>query len=231
MYFEQKTLKYYLFFRVPYGYNRLISYPKLLATLTKRQKEILEYIKVYTQINGYAPSLEDIKNHFQLSAISTVHEHIQNLKNKGYIHKEINQARSLRPIDTRYNGEDFIEIPLLGQLEENGKIEPINNEQTFIVNKAVIKDKGSYFAIKLIDSCIFDDKLSGDITVVIKETDEMPNKDESLVIATIAKNTVTIGRLINQKGNEHIISDTKNKTVYKKFIVKGVVAAIIKSYQ
>src|SRR3990167_7314919 len=72
----------------------------MYPTLTKKQKEILDFIKIYSQMHGYAPSLEEIKEHFRLSAISTVHEHIQNLKSKGFIQKEINQARSIRPVES-----------------------------------------------------------------------------------------------------------------------------------
>ncbi|PIR71435.1 MAG: hypothetical protein COX89_02200 [Candidatus Nealsonbacteria bacterium CG_4_10_14_0_2_um_filter_37_10] len=55
--------------------------------LTKRQKQILDYIKKYIKENGYAPSLEEIRRHFRLSSISTIHQHIETLKEKGYLKK------------------------------------------------------------------------------------------------------------------------------------------------
>ncbi|MCA9386056.1 hypothetical protein KC717_05400 [Candidatus Dojkabacteria bacterium] len=64
--------------------------------MTKRQKEILDYIENTTVKNGYAPSLQEIRDHFNLKAISTVHEHLENLKSKGYIKKEMNQARGIQ---------------------------------------------------------------------------------------------------------------------------------------
>jgi len=55
--------------------------------LTKRQKQILDYIKKYIKENGYAPSLEEIRRYFRLSSISTIHQHIETLKEKGYLKK------------------------------------------------------------------------------------------------------------------------------------------------
>ena len=61
--------------------------------LTKRQKQILDYIKFIASKNGYAPSLEEIAKHFGLSSVATVHEHIENLKEKGYLKKEENKYK------------------------------------------------------------------------------------------------------------------------------------------
>ncbi len=63
--------------------------------LTRRQKQILDFLELSIQKNGYAPSLEEIKKHFKLKAISTVHEHVENLKHKGFLKKEMNQARGV----------------------------------------------------------------------------------------------------------------------------------------
>jgi site-specific DNA-methyltransferase (adenine-specific) len=66
--------------------------------LTKRQKQILDYIKEYIKKNDYAPTLEEIKKHFRLSSISTVHQHLENLETKGYLIKSENQPRSIQLI-------------------------------------------------------------------------------------------------------------------------------------
>lgn len=66
------------------------------SPLTKRQKEILDYIQNFIKDNVFSPSLEEIRNAFSLKAISTVHEHLENLKKKGYISKDMNQARGIQ---------------------------------------------------------------------------------------------------------------------------------------
>jgi SOS-response transcriptional repressor LexA len=66
------------------------------SPLTKRQKEMLDYINNFIKENVFSPSLEEIRTAFKLKAISTVHEHLENLKKKGYISKDMNQARGIQ---------------------------------------------------------------------------------------------------------------------------------------
>jgi DNA modification methylase len=75
---------------------------------TKRQKQILDYIKKYIEKNDYAPTLEEIRRHFRLSSISTVHQHLENLKTKGYLIRWENQPRSIQLI--RKKSDNFVEI-------------------------------------------------------------------------------------------------------------------------
>jgi len=84
----------------------------MVIPLTKKEKMILEFIRVYSELHGFSPSLYDIAEHFELRAVSTVHEHIGNLKKKGYVIKEASQARSLQLIDATLAGQDVREITL-----------------------------------------------------------------------------------------------------------------------
>ena len=63
--------------------------------LTKRQKEILDYIESFIEEQGYAPSFEEIAESFGYSSLATVHEHLSNLERKGYIRKSYNESRSI----------------------------------------------------------------------------------------------------------------------------------------
>ena len=63
--------------------------------LTKRQKEIYDFLRDYLAREGYAPSLEEIGAHFGLSSVATVHKHIQNLVQKGLLRKTWNRSRSI----------------------------------------------------------------------------------------------------------------------------------------
>jgi DNA modification methylase len=76
--------------------------------LTKRQKQILDYIEEYIKKNDYAPTLEEIRKHFRLSSISTIHQHLENLKMKGYLIKSENHPRSIQLIKKR--GANLVEI-------------------------------------------------------------------------------------------------------------------------
>lgn len=79
--------------------------------ITKRQKQILDFVKVYDSKNGYAPSLKEIKKHFKLSSESTVHEHLSTLEEKGYLAKEKNQPRGVKVVaDSKDKAIDDINV-------------------------------------------------------------------------------------------------------------------------
>lgn len=67
----------------------------MILPLTKRQREILDFCAAEILKHGYAPSLQEIGEHFQLTSLATVHKHLENLKDKGYIRRGWNRSRAL----------------------------------------------------------------------------------------------------------------------------------------
>jgi repressor LexA len=74
--------------------------------LTKRQREILDYLNEFIQQHGYAPSLEEIGRRFNLSSLATVHKHLTNLQEKGFIRRAWNRSRS---VELRVKGDSMID--------------------------------------------------------------------------------------------------------------------------
>ena len=75
-----------------------------MLPLTKRQREILDYLNEFIQNHGYAPSLEEIGRRFNLSSLATVHKHLSNLQEKGFIRRAWNRSRSVELVPTRSGG-------------------------------------------------------------------------------------------------------------------------------
>ena len=103
--------------------------------LTPKQKEILDFITAYTKEHGYAPSLEEIGTEFELKAVSTVHQHVEALKKKGFLLKGMNQPRG---IQTLRETPDTTEIPLLGLIAAGSPIEPIENPEPIKVPSSML---------------------------------------------------------------------------------------------
>ena len=78
--------------------------------LTRRQKEILDYVADFLGRNGYAPSLEEIGRHFHLSSLATVHKHLKNLEKKGAIARDWNRSRSLRLVSRNAARARFVSL-------------------------------------------------------------------------------------------------------------------------
>ena len=72
-----------------------------MLPLTKRQREILDYLNDFIQQHGYAPSLEEIGRRFSLSSLATVHKHLSNLETKGLIRRKWNHSRAIEVTDDR----------------------------------------------------------------------------------------------------------------------------------
>lgn len=66
-----------------------------MKTITKKQKQVFDFINIYLAENGIAPTIEEIRKKLKLKAVSTIHEHINSLKTKGYLSKSENSARSI----------------------------------------------------------------------------------------------------------------------------------------
>src|SRR3972149_111796 len=97
--------------------------------LTKRQKEILDYIEGFIAERGYAPSFEEIAESFGYSSLATVHEHLSNLERKGYIRKSYNESRSIELVRAG-TGAPTLELPLLGAVAAGLPIEAIPDRDT-----------------------------------------------------------------------------------------------------
>src|SRR3989304_9601238 len=94
--------------------------------VTKRQKEVLDFVKTFIDDQGYSPTLEEIKKRLHLSAVSTVHQHINALIDKGYIKKFDNLARAIEIKDKKAQKRaSLIEIPLLGVITAGYPIEAV----------------------------------------------------------------------------------------------------------
>src|SRR5688500_19987132 len=99
-------------------------YSARMLPLTKRQREILDFLNEFIQQHGYAPSLEEIGRRFGLSSLATVHKHLTNLQDKGFIKRAWNRSRSVELMSARV-GSRAVELPLLGYVAAGSPIEEI----------------------------------------------------------------------------------------------------------
>ena len=96
-------------------------------TLTRRQKEIWDYLAAYVEEHGYAPTLEEICAHFGLSSLATVHKHLINLERKGLITRTWNRSRAIE-FTPPESSVEAIELPLLGEVAAGSPIEALETE-------------------------------------------------------------------------------------------------------
>lgn len=204
-------------------------------TLYKRQKQILDYISQYIQMNGTSPTLQEIAAAMELSSLATVHEHLQALEKKGVIRRFDGAVRGIELLDPTINASpSSIELPLIGYIAAGEPIEAIENdlETVAVSSDLVSKVNRCYVLMVRGDSMIKEGIFDGDY-VVIQKQDTANNGD--IVVALIDRQFATLksffkepnGKIRLQPANdemEPLIVDAKDVTV------QGKVTGIIRKY-
>ena len=136
-----------------------------MLPLTKRQREILDYLNEFIQQHGYAPSLEEIGRRFGLSSLATVHKHLTNLQEKGFIKRAWNRSRSVEMVPTRTGGR-AVELPMLGYVAAGSPIEAVASTETIAVPEDLVGKRDTYVLRVRGDSMIDEQIRDGDFVVV-----------------------------------------------------------------
>lgn len=196
--------------------------------LTKRQKQILDYITKFIKKNDYSPSLEEMKEHFKLSSVSTIHQHVEALKEKGCLDKIKNRPRS---IDV-YENEQMIQVPLSGTIAAGEPIEAIENrEETIAVPKNKLPNSGEFYALRVIGNSMIDENINDGDIILIKQQNVAENGQK--VVGLIDNYEATLKKLYKEKGQIRLQPANKklDPIIIKKdqdFVIQGIVIDVIK---
>lgn len=159
-----------------------------IRPLTKKQKEIVDFISEYNQKYGYSPSLEEMAKEFHLKAVSTIHKHISFIKKKGYLQKYAFQSRGIKPLNI---SENTIQVPLLGKIAAGNPIEPIENPEPIEVPASMLNRNYNYYALSVKgDSMIEDDVWDGDVILIKHQKDA----DVGDMVVAVVDGEVTLKR-------------------------------------
>jgi repressor LexA len=171
--------------------------------LTKRQKQVLDFIAGFVDDNGYCPSYEEIAHGLELASLATVHKHISVLESKGYLKRGFNQSRSLE-LAPKYLQEQqrrpkpvSLEIPLVGRIAAGAPVEAM--EQREVLNFADFAGNKDTFALEVRGDSMIDDHIcSGDMILV----ERIPEAhDGDIVVALVAGSETTLKRFYREPGD------------------------------
>lgn len=198
--------------------------------LTKRQAQILEYVTSFIAGNNYAPSYREIGKHFGLSSTATIAEHIESLKEKGYLSHEENLARSLQ-VNQNFQAEEengWMAIPLLGSIAAGRPIEAIRTNETIDIPRDMMGQ--NVYALRVRgESMIEDGILSGDY-VIVEQTRNAKNGD--IVVALIDNDSVTLKRFYREKDRVRLqpANSSMAPLYFTKVAIQGKVRGVIRKF-
>ena len=198
--------------------------------LTRRQREILDFLNEFIEQHGYAPSLEEIGRRFGLSSLATVHKHLTNLQEKGFIRRAWNRSRSVELVRTRV-GVRALDLPLLGTVAAGVPLEAVVSSETVGVPEDLVGQRDAY-ALRVHGNSMIDEQIrDGDIVIV---EDRKTAGNGEMVIALLNGTEVTLkkfylvgGRIRLQPANpavEPLIVDADQVQI------QGVVVGVLRRY-
>ncbi len=201
-----------------------------MTTLTKRQRELLDYLESYIERNGFAPTLEETGRHFGLSSLATVHKHLTNLESKGLIRRRPGLSRALEVLPQGRRSE-AVDLPLLGEVAAGRPIEPVVDEERIAVPEELVR-KPSSFALRVSGESMRDEGiLDGDLVVV----ESRPTAESGELVVALVRGEATIkrfhrephGRVRLQPANERmapLLCDERDVEI------RGVVVGLVRRY-
>lgn len=197
-------------------------------SITKKQKAILEFIKEYQRKSGgISPSMEEIKKHFNLKAVSTVFGHIYRLKKAGFIEKEWNSKRSIKI----KKEENFKKIPLIGIVSAGLPIEVLEDKE-FLDIPEFLLSSGENFVLKVSGNSMKDDGIHDGDYIIISKNNNPKNGD--LVIALV-EGEITLKKYFRE--GKKIKLQPANPSFKPLFInedkiqVQGIVIGLVRKYK
>jgi repressor LexA len=168
--------------------------------LTRRQREIYDFIRSFVSENGYSPSLEEIGAHFQLSSVATVHKHVQHLVEKGMLRKAWNRSRSVEPVEpvepARPPGSGLVSLPLLGSVAAGQPIEAVEVPESIDVPRELVPKRGDAFVLRVAGDSMIEDQICDGDFVIVESRPEARNGET--VVALVRGSDVTLKKLYRQ---------------------------------
>lgn len=192
--------------------------------ITKRQKEVLNFVIRSIAKNGYAPSLQEVANFLGTENISTAQYFIQELQVKGFLKKKLGTTRGISPISRSQT------VPLLGLIAAGDPIEPIENPEEIAVPDSIsIDTRYPHYALKIKGDSMVDMGILDKDIVLIKHQLTAHNGD---VVVAVTEKGATL-KVYQMKVGEKPYLEPRNKdypTIYPKQLeIRGKFIGLIRS--
>ncbi len=195
--------------------------------LTRKQKEVFDYICAYIDEHSVSPTQIEIKEYFGFKSLGSVQDYIKYLVNGGYLKNDPNAVRGLVPAD---QPEPSVEIPLLGKVAAGIPIEVVEGSETIPVPKTMIR-QGTYFALTVSGKSMIEDGiLDGDVIIIKKQN--TANNGET-VVATL-DHEATVKRYYKKASTIELHPANSSmkpiQVLDVDFQIKGILVGLIRRY-
>ncbi|HUI83531.1 MAG TPA: transcriptional repressor LexA [Candidatus Binatia bacterium] len=170
--------------------------------LTRRQKQVYDFISSFVDRNGYSPSFEEIAEGLGLSSLATVHKHINNLEEKQLLRRDYNRSRSIDLLKPRGRmkqslavaAESSMSLPLLGRIAAGQPLEAVENPES--ISLADFTRSKEVYVLQVKGESMQDEHiLDGDYVLVEKAGTA---RDGEIVVALVDGSDATLKRIYSE---------------------------------
>jgi repressor LexA len=209
----------------------VFSLPMRGGMVTRRQKQVLDFLQTYLRRHGYAPSLEEIGRHLGVASLATVHKHLTRLEGRGVIRRRAHQSRSVEVLDRPAGGGGVTVVPLLGRVAAGRPIDPVETAESVSLPEELL-GKGETFALRVVgDSMIGDGILDGDVVVV----ESRPDAPNGATVVAVVGGEATVKRFYRRRGRVHLVpANERIEPIVASpddVQVRGVVIGLLRRYR
>lgn len=197
-----------------------------MSNLTKKQKEVFDYIKNFIDRYDFAPSYREIAQAFEFSSIATVAGYIESLKEKGFLDNEHNIARSIQ-LTPRFDERNYA-IPLLGIIAAGVPIEAIRTPETIDVPRDMMGP--DIFALRVKGDSMKDEGIyDGDYAVIQRVSN--PNNGD-IVVALLDGQNATLKKFYKEKNRFRLQPANKKykPIITDKVVIQGRLKGVIRKF-
>jgi repressor LexA len=205
------------------------------VTLYKKQRQILDFVSQYIQVNGHSPILQEIANAMGLSSLATVHEHLQALEKKGVLKRYDGAVRGLEIVDDSINtGLSAISLPLVGYIAAGKPIEAIENPlASILVSSDIVSKTKRCFVLQVRGESMIDENICDGDYIVVQQQDTA--NDGQIVVALIDNEFATLKTLYREKDGKIRLQPANKKmdpiiVDAKSLQIQGIVTGVIRRF-
>lgn len=199
--------------------------------LTKKQREILDFVTDFAEDNGYAPSFEEIAERFGYTSLATVHEHLENLRAKGYIRKGYNESRSIEVMPTEMR-LTAVPVPLMGDVAAGSPIEAIPGQETVAVPEDML-GRGEHYVLRVNGNSMIEEQIRDGDYLVVKQRETADNGE--MVVALVDQESATVKKFYRER-NGQVRLQPANEAMEPMYfgadrvMIQGIVVGVIRRY-
>ena len=199
--------------------------------LTRRQKQILDFVARHIERRGYAPTLEEIGEHFGLSSLATVHKHLANLQSKGLVKRENHRSRALELVPAAV-AVRAIEVPLLGRVAAGIPIEAVTSPETISIPEDML-GRGETYVLQVRGDSMIDEQIRDNDYVIVDGRRAV--RDGEMVIALLDGERATLKKLFREKDGRVRLQPANARLApivveAERVQVQGVVIGVLRKY-